>query len=599
MQTNLHASSLSIFLNSDNSDLRVGCGELFVASYFLSVVRGLRLTANNPQHHKIKEKQMKKLLLALIILLAGVSFAYGGCVDTFGIGSKATALGGAYSAYADDPYAVYYNPAGLTQLDGQIMSFGVHMIDPNIEVENYQVSNTNDPLIRYPKNFSDESRNLYAPHLGYAAPISDKFALGIAAYAPWGLEVKWDGDPEENPAAYNFYHSYYVREVVTPTFAYKVSDKLSFGFGVSLGKSKAGEERKGYLTPDMGGDPVLGPVISRTQANNVAEGIANVEAGNQASGGLVAPITTTTAAYQFLEAYSPGSTAEIATFKGLSQQGLETPEQVGAYAASSLRGVPAVDHGSHVDLELDDNFNYSFNFGVMYRPSDTVTLGLTYRSRTSTEFEGELKKTRTELDENGIERKIEEISDATLEYDHPEQIQLGVRYVPKSNRDLSFEIDLVWTRWSINDVQNLYMDPGLNVYLISDTEPYALRTESLHRRDWEDTKQVRVGVEWKATDIVTLRAGYFYDPSPIPDDTLELMWPDADKKTYSLGCGLNFGKFSVDSVFQYADIEKARYISGESENFNESYTGTGIHKEVSASADGNMWGLGLTFNYKF
>ncbi|WP_456484976.1 hypothetical protein [Desulfurobacterium sp.] len=52
---------------------------------------------------------MRKLLLFLSCFFAVSSAAYGGNVDTFGIGSAETALGGAYSATADDPYAVYYN----------------------------------------------------------------------------------------------------------------------------------------------------------------------------------------------------------------------------------------------------------------------------------------------------------------------------------------------------------------------------------------------------------------------------------------------------------------------------------------------------------
>ena len=50
------------------------------------------------------------------------------------------------------------------------------------------------------------------------------------------------------------------------------------------------------------------------------------------------------------------------------------------------------------------------------------------------------------------------------------------------------------------------------------------------KRDWKDTNQVKIGIEYKPTDILTLRCGYFYDPTPIPDDTYDSIWPDADKK---------------------------------------------------------------------
>ncbi|MHB8523020.1 MAG: hypothetical protein ACYDH9_20000 [Limisphaerales bacterium] len=37
--------------------------------------------------------------------------------------AEATARGNAFAATADNPSAIYYNPAGITQLDGQYRSF--------------------------------------------------------------------------------------------------------------------------------------------------------------------------------------------------------------------------------------------------------------------------------------------------------------------------------------------------------------------------------------------------------------------------------------------------------------------------------------------
>lgn len=46
---------------------------------------------------------------------------------------QATALGGAFAAYADDVYAVYYNPAGLTQIKNKQISLGSVNIDPYLK----------------------------------------------------------------------------------------------------------------------------------------------------------------------------------------------------------------------------------------------------------------------------------------------------------------------------------------------------------------------------------------------------------------------------------------------------------------------------------
>lgn len=468
---------------------------------------------------------MKKFLPAVVfsLLFFTATTASAGCVDTYGIGSKAAALGGAYGAYADDVFAVYYNPAGLTQIDRPTVAGGLMVMDPTINVYNYDVTGgvasnpTTTPyspvINRYnasnnltgPKNFNDDSSDLYVPHMGFAMPLTEKVSLGIAVYVPWGLELEWKEDPARNPGAYNCYHSYYMREAVTPTVAYQVNEKLSLGFGISVGKSKSGADR----------------VIATT---------------------------------------------------GLDPDG--TSGNVRQEAKS--------------EVELEDSLNYSFNVGLMYKPIEALSLGATFRSQCDAEFDGEVKITNPDGSLF--------YADAEMNYDHPAQLQFGVRYVPETHPSISLEADLVWTNWSINSSQDVTFDRQLVIAGV----PSGITAEYF-KREWEDTKQFRFGAEWKTTDIVTLRCGYFYDPSPIPDDTMDLIWPDADKKTYSVGFGLNFENITIDGVVTYSDIERERFVNA-SHVIAESYENPYNHADeahVTGKADGKIWGYGLTCTYKF
>lgn len=445
---------------------------------------------------------MKKIFLfiiSLIIIIFLATTSFSANIDTYGIGSKATALGGAYTAYADDVFAVYYNPAGLTQLNMKQIALGTHVIDPKLEGKNFLVEKSGSTLAG-PVDFEDESNVLIVPHIGFAMPINEKMAFGIAAYVPFGLHIKWDDTANLylNPASYNCYEAAYAREVVTPTIAYKINENLSVGFGISLGKA----ESWSYLN-----------------------------------------------AYNLLP--------------------LTVKEKV----------------------ELSDNFNYSFNFGVMYKPTKELTLGLTYRSFTNVDFEGDLKLTdiddseRILLQAQGLTKFKTDV--AVDDVHLPNQIQFGVRYTPTEK--LSIEADIVWTQWSMVDYQTLEIkDPIFQA---------ALGGKELKvKRDWKDTNQVKIGLEYKATDILTLRIGYFYDPTPIPQDTFDMVWPDADKKTYSLGAGINLGNWVIDGVLQYTITEKDTVIGGESVNLNESY---GEDAKVKTKAQGQLWGFGLTVTYNF
>ena len=73
---------------------------------------------------------MKKKLFTtvLIILLPVVLFANG--LNLNGVGTKAIGMGGAFIGLANDYSAVYWNPAGLTQLDGMSISIFVTDVIP-------------------------------------------------------------------------------------------------------------------------------------------------------------------------------------------------------------------------------------------------------------------------------------------------------------------------------------------------------------------------------------------------------------------------------------------------------------------------------------
>jgi long-chain fatty acid transport protein len=527
-----------------------------------------------------EETMVKRFACAAACVLMAASVGYAGSVDTFGIGSRATALGGAYAATADDPFAAYYNPAGLSQIEGKVFSLGAHIVDPTIKISDFTVKNcSNGSTMISSTDFEDESDILVAPHMGYAQKINDKFALGVAAYAPWGLELEWDDNPATNPGAYSAYHSYYKRYGVTPTLSYKVNDKFAFGLGVTIGRSEAGADGAKYLA-DVGNYKLDGMTVTDT----VNGGIAASNALPIPPGTPGVPDTATTtgeAAIRYNAALASGAITDPDQIAALTTAaGLMTKLDTAKVAnGDQLQGVPSPIHGTTIGMELQDDINYSYNIGMMYKPIETITVGLTYRSECDADFEGDVLV-------NGVKSGT-----ATMDYNHPQQIQAGVRYQPHSK--FSIECDLVWTDWSVNKEQASILDKALPLEVLPGVEVPI--TDETFYREWEDTKQLRFGMEYILNDMITLRGGYFYDPTPIPDNTLDLQWPDADKKTYSLGAGFNFGRYTIDAVLQYTDIEQARMVGGESKNFNHSFG----DNTVSASADGYILGGGVTLTARF
>jgi long-chain fatty acid transport protein len=54
-------------------------------------------------------------------------------------------------------------------------------------------------------------------------------------------------------------------------------------------------------------------------------------------------------------------------------------------------------------------------------------------------------------------------------------------------------------------------------------------------KNFKDSNAYRLGVSYKATNIMTLMAGVAYDETPVPSGTLGFELPDSDAWLFSLG----------------------------------------------------------------
>jgi long-chain fatty acid transport protein len=551
------------------------------------------------------KKQMFGVFIALIMFAIPCQ---AGNNDTFGIGAKATALGGAFAAQADDPFALYYNPAGMSWVKERKFSMGVNVLFPDLQIHDFTVKSPTqkalgepqDPLVKGPKSFSNDANALIVPSMGFTMPINDKLSAGFAVYVPWGMELEWDSNPVNNPAAFNAYHVYIVREVFSPGISYKINDKLSVGMALSLGKSHDGMEKYLYIASDLS--------HIKRQGKDIAEKIfSSIDEAGKEKDPNSPDITNASMAATALNSQGDQLEKSLENVRNelisLAAARKETPEEIGEYYANTYAGEPARSHGAKIEVEMFDHFNISYNFGLLYKPTDTISMGLTYRSQAKENYEGDMKV----IYPDGTPWS----TDTSLDWKTPDQIQGGIRYKP--HEKLAIEMDMVWTNWSIIERQVLKMNEPFIIHVLPTTQVIDSSTvESDHPRNWIDTIQKRFGIEWYANKWLTLRLGYFYDPSPVPDDTMDFMWPDADKKFYTLGVGLNGSAFhfknsslglenlNIDLTFQYGKSEYKRYIGGESHNLNESFDITHFYdRHVETSASGSILGFGCGITYAF
>ena len=150
----------------------------------------------------------------------GENVAFGGGYAIPPQTAKAASMGGAAVAGVEDPSAVYVNPAGLTQIEGNQIIGGITYVNTQSAIENSGAKS---------KNIHDDDflPNLF---LNYRIPNSS-VSLGIGSYTPFGLATSY------NPNAFTRYAA--VRSelrtmFITPTIAWEPLPYWSVGGGLSF-----------------------------------------------------------------------------------------------------------------------------------------------------------------------------------------------------------------------------------------------------------------------------------------------------------------------------------------------------------------------------
>jgi long-chain fatty acid transport protein len=190
-----------------------------------------------------------KVSAILVVLMFAATSAMAGGFRLPEAGAKAMGMGFAFTAQADDPSAIYFNPAGIIQLEGQNLKLGVTYVKQN--------GGTFTGITPLTGGFSvtetQKDLDFFIPNLFWTRQASPDFAYGVGIFSPFGL-----GQEYENRTASIFRNQItkvdLMTLVVNPTVAWRVNEVLTLAVGIDFMYGKA-ELAK---TP-VGIDPTAGP----------------------------------------------------------------------------------------------------------------------------------------------------------------------------------------------------------------------------------------------------------------------------------------------------------------------------------------------------
>jgi long-chain fatty acid transport protein len=164
----------------------------------------------------------------------------------------------------------------------------------------------------------------------------------------------------------------------------------------------------------------------------------------------------------------------------------------------------------------------AMGLGALFRPSDTIRIGVTWRSpmRITTTGSGTV-----------VQAGVTDTHDVEHQQQWPQHVSVGVGIQASSALKLAVQTD--WNQWSQTDtIEVLFPNGGL--------------PDQIYPEYWADNYTVRLGADYSFSDAFAVRAGTYYDTPAVPDATLERQYADSHKFGVSVGAGLQLSQWRFD-----------------------------------------------------
>jgi long-chain fatty acid transport protein len=206
---------------------------------------------------------------------------------------------------------------------------------------------------------------------------------------------------------------------------------------------------------------------------------------------------------------------------------------------SLRKGVPIQDSlGNYGEASLAGKANGNgFNAGVYYKLNDKFSLGLNYRSAVKVKVENGT------ADFSSAETVSQYFQDSTFntQLNLPYMASIGFGY--QLNQKMKIALDINYVGWKSYD--------SLNIDFAKNSDKLA---DVASPRLYKNTFIFRTGLQYQISEIFCIRAGAYYDQSPVKNGYLTPETPDSDKIGVSTGFSIAFKKWLyIDASLLYVE----------------------------------------------
>ena len=236
-------------------------------------------------------------------------------------------------------------------------------------------------------------------------------------------------------------------------------------------------------------------------------------------------------------------------------------------------------NGSGTDVTLDAKgiTASGYNVGMMFRLSKKITLGMDYRSEI-------IMKAR------GGSADFEDVptiaagsfTDTYFSADLPlpAEFTTGISY--KASDKWLFAFDYNYTKWSVYKSLDVDFDSALPT--------------SVNPRNYKDVSAYRFGAQYKASEKLTVRGGYYIDESPVQKGYFAPETPRNDSVGYTGGFTYQLNsKLGIDMSFLYLHFDE---VNNSYDYFDDPTTNTGT-SSFGGTYKSSVFSPGIGITYGF
>ncbi len=194
---------------------------------------------------------------------------------------------------------------------------------------------------------------------------------------------------------------------------------------------------------------------------------------------------------------------------------------------------------SEVTIDATGVTNWGWTAGFMFNPTDNLRIGANYRSEIILEAE-EGDADFQNVPNSPLTPFVDTQFDAALPL--PAELTVGLSYEFCEKWMFAFDYNRAF--WDVYE--------SLSIDFANPQVP-----DSENLRNYKNSSSYRFGLEYKATDMFTLRAGYYFDETPVRDGYFAPETPRNDSNGYTAGLTVNVGEhFEIDASFLYLHFKE-------------------------------------------